>query len=448
MISRLFKTTLLILHIAAIGGCGGPAPTQGVAIEVVAHGGTKDDTRSIQDAIDRCHAVGGGRVVLPEGAVFNSGPLRLRSGVELHLAKAALLRVNLDRAAWPAEGRPYLIYAEDAEKISITGPGAIDGQGRHLMAEFGEHIHRPGPWRPGIVGLLRCRQVSMQDLVIRDAPFWTVHFIGCDGVLAERLTIRNDRRIPNCDGIDPDHCRNVTIRDCDIDAGDDCIVVKNTRPYADLGPSENIRVENCDLRSSSAALKIGTESVSDFRNIVFDRCRIRDSSRGLVIQLRDEGDVENVVFSNMTVETRLFYEAWWGRAEPIHVSAFVRAAGGKLGRIRNVRFENIDARSENGVYVSGSDGSRPEGIAFDRVRVRIGKWTDWPGGQHDRRPCTMEGLVPHPTAGFYCCCAESVSLRNCRVRWSGRPQPHYNAALDIVDVGRLSVEGFEGNSRR
>jgi hypothetical protein len=120
------------------------------------------------------------------------------------------------------------------------------------------------------------------------------------------------------------------------------------------------------------------------------------------------------------VETRLFHEAWWGRAEPIHVSAFVRQAGGKLGQIRNVRFENIEARSENGVYLSGCDGSRPEEIAFDRVRIRIDKWTDWPGGQHDRRPCVMEGLVPHPTAGFYCAQAESVSLRNCRVCWAGR----------------------------
>jgi polygalacturonase len=444
----IFHLLCMLLLLAGVGGCAAQPPAAGVTIQVPPPSGADDDAPSIQDAIDRCHAAGGGRVVLPAGAVFTSGPLRLRSGVELHLAKTALLRVNLDRSVWPAKGRSYLVSAEDAENIAITGPGTIDGQGRQLMAKLGDHIHKPGPWRPGIVGLLRCRQVRMQDLVIRDGPHWTVHFIGCDGVLAERLTIRNDRRIPNCDGIDPDHCRNVVIRNCDIEAGDDCIVIKNTRPYADLGPTENIRVENCDLKSTSAALKIGTESVSDFRNIVFDRCRIRDSSRGLVIQLRDEGTVENVVFSNMTVETRLFYEAWWGRAEPIHVSAFARKADGKLGQIRNVRFENIEARSENGVYLSGCDGSRPEGIAFDRVRVRIDKWTDWPGGQHDRRPCAMEGLVPHPTAGFYCAQAESVSLRNCRVCWAGRPQQHDGAALDVAAIGRLTVEGFEGNARR
>ena len=438
-----------LLVLLAGGGCGPRPPAAGVTIQVAAPGGGDADAApAIQDAIDRCHAAGGGRVVLSAAAVFTSGPLRLRSGVELHLARDAVLRVSLDRGLWPAEGRAYLISAEDAENVAITGPGAIDGRGRRLMAELGEHIHKPGPWRPGIVGLVRCRQVRMSDLVIRDGPHWTVHFIGCDGVLAERLTIRNDRRIPNCDGIDPDHCRNVVIRDCDIEAGDDCIVVKNTRRYAHLGPSENIRVENCDLRSTSAALKIGTESASDFRDIVFDRCRIRDSSRGLVIQLRDEGDVENVVFSNMTVETRLFHEAWWGRAEPIHVSAFERKAGGRLGRIRNVRFANIVARAENGVYLSGCARSRPEDIVFDRVQVTIDKWTAWPGGQHDRRPCTMEELVPHPTAGFFCASAEGVTLRNCRVRWSGRPQPHDGATLDVTDVGRFLVEGFAGNARR
>ena len=75
--------------------------------------------------------------------------------------------------------------------------------------------------------------------------------------------------------------------------------------------------------------------------MVFDSCIIKNSNRGVGIQLRDQGDIENIVFSNMVIETRLFADDWWGKAEPIHISAVHRSPDAPIGKVRHIRFSNI-----------------------------------------------------------------------------------------------------------
>lgn len=407
------------------------------------------DTGAIQRAIDACAAGGGGTVLVPAGGTYLSGTIRLAGHVDLHVEGGARIVAGLCPQDYPNEQAPCLIEAFEAHNVSVTGRGTIDGRGRLFMAAEGPHIYSPAAFRPRLAWLIGCRDVTFRDVTLRDAAFWGLHLTGCQDVLIHGLRILNDLKVPNCDGIDPDHCRNVRISDCHIEAGDDAIVLKNERRHAHYGPTENVVVTGCTLVSTSSAIKIGTSSCGDFRNIVFDSCAIDRTNRGLSIQIRDEGGVEDVLFANMVVRTRLFHDAWWGQAEPIHVSALPRLPGGRVGRVRNVRFTNICCRGEGGAFIAGCADSRPEGIVLDNVRIEIDKSTGWPAGRHDRRPMLGEwpgALSDHPTAGVYCEHARDVTLRNVEVAWGPNRPESFGQALEAHDVQGLKLQGFLGQA--
>ncbi|GAB5521287.1 MAG: glycoside hydrolase family 28 protein [Rhodothermales bacterium] len=402
--------------------------------------GVTNDSSAIQSAIDRCTASGGGTVLLPAGRVFLSGSFELKSHVTLHIEQGAILRASLN----PEHYRDRVwIEANSAEHIALTGLGTIHAQGGQFMRAEEPHIFRAKPWRPRMMVLEGCTHVRLRDLTLRESALWTVHLAGCQDVTITDLSILNDRKIPNCDGIALDCCQNVRISGCHIEAGDDCIVLKTVRDFAHHGPCENIVVSNCTLASTSAALKIGTETVNDIRNVIFRGCTIRDSSRGLGIMLRDEGSVENILFTDMTVETRYFHTDWWGAAEPIYVTAIPRNTGQPIGHVRGVRFRNILCRSENGAVLRGSPESILEDVHLDGVHLALDRWTDFDDERHDLRPSDHLGLYDEPTSGVFIQHAADVDLHRCSVQWH-LPFAPYAARRALVthNVQRLQNDGI------
>lgn len=353
-------------------------------------------TARIQEAIDQAAQNGGGRIVLGPG-LHLVGTLNLRSHIDLHLEAGALLKASprpedFEQIAiaglYGGNSGGFLIQAHDAEQVTLSGRGTIDGSALDYMDGWWAepYIRAPKAWRPRGIGFFGCSQVKLLNFTFRNSSSWTIHLTGCDDVLVSGLSILNRLDVPNCDGIDPDHCRNVRIIGCHIEAADDGIVLKNTKEYEHLGPCENILISQCTVISTSAAIKLGTESSGDFRNIVIDQCSIQASHRGLAIQLRDQGTIENVSFSNCIVETRLFHEKYWGRAEPIYITAVPRHDGNAAGKIRDIRFFNIRCRGENGIVLHGWPGSPLERIRLENVRHELVKTSKWPVGQLDLRP--------------------------------------------------------------
>jgi hypothetical protein len=433
--------------------------------------GKTNDAAAIQRAIDACTASGGGTVTIPSGRTYVSGSIELKSRVEFNVERGAVLLGATREADYHAfafktgmeAGKRAWITANGAEDIAITGGGIVDGNSPAFSIKGGTHIHADTVrWRPAMTCIVGCRRVRVRDAIFRHAANWALHFSGCDDVVVDGISILNDLKFPNCDGIDPDHCRNVRISNCHIEAGDDCIVLKNSLPFESYGPCENIVVTNCTLVSTSSAIKIGTESGDDFRNLVFQNCVIRGSHRGLSIQIRDRGNVENVIFANMTVETRFFGGGWWGSAEPIYVTTLPRNHETAPGRIRGIRFSNIMCRSENGVFIMGHTPAHIEDVVFDNVQLRVGKWTKWEGGRYDVRPCPPE-VRPHgsepegevtpwgcrvrrPTPAVYVEKATGVKLRNCEVLWEGQTPDYYTHALEAREAPGLVLDGFQGNA--
>ena len=423
--------------------------------------GVTDDTAAIQRAIDVCGEQGGGRVLVPAGATFVSGTIQLRSGVDLHIETGAILAATdrddgytVRRATTGlADGLPdddpdlstMFITGEGCKRISITGGGTIDGGGRHFIISDLGYAWEMQHVRPYTIYFVDCEDVVIRDVRIEDGAYWTVRVSGCRGVLMHGLTIRNDLKLPNSDGIDIDTCQRVRISDCDIITGDDGICIKTCRESRQYGSCDNVVITGCTIVSTSSGICFGSEMVSPIRNVVISSCVVSASNRGLAMQLSEAGIVENVLFSDIIVETRFFDAVWWGQGEPIYIAAYPWR--GESGHARNVRFRNILARGENGVLVRSEEAGCISGVVFDGVRVEIDRWSGRPGGHWDLRPHPSNAVIEHETNGIHLERLTDVTLRDCDVVWAqatGERSPDLRNALNVIEVDGLRLSGFRG----
>ena len=383
--------------------------------------GMSDDASAIQKAIDACSEAGGGNFVFSTNHTFISGPVELKSNINIVLEANSVWKANPDESIYKlsafgenrGEGMMW-IYAKDAKNISITGKGTIHGNG---VAFMGKELHdsyelKPVTTfdpRPHVLTLFGVDNLTIRDITIRDGAYWTVHLIGCNGAVIDGINLLNNLKIRNGDGIDLDHSKNVRISNCHITSGDDCICLKNRREYEAYGSCHDITVTNCVMTSRSCAIKIGSENMDSIYNVVFDNCVITRSNRGLGIQNRDEGTVTDVVFSNIQMDCQLWSDVWWGQAEPIYVTSYPRANGnhkdanwrfpkgetkGRCGEVSRIFFNNITAVSENGCFVGGDEKGKVNNIYFNNVRLFNKKVTNYEGGQIDLRPCRDTKFLP------------------------------------------------------
>ena len=346
----------------------------------------------------------------------------------------------------PVTGKPSFVflYGFEADGCTISGEGVIDANG-HSFVKRKDQYYVTGDFypRPTVIYIEKSNHITVRDVTITDAPFWTLHPAGCDDVRIDSIRILNDLDVANSDGIDPDHCSNVRITNCHVECADDCICLKTSKGNAEYGPCENIVISGCTLISTSAAIKIGTEGVGDFRNVLVSNCIISRSNRGLSIQIRDGGNVENVSYSDIIIETRRFCPDWWGTAEPIVLTTFNRDNNTKSGKIKNIRFKNITCKGENGVLLHGNADNHLEDISFENVQVEVTKTSKWACGLYDLRPCIDYGVESHKNAGFFLRYADHVTIEKTKVRF-GKVCDEYAYALDAEHCENLSLLRFDG----
>lgn len=431
-----------------------------------------DNAVSIQNAIDKCSLDGGGIVLIPSNNIFMTGPFDLKTNVTLSVGTNAILLANPDETVYKksafrenlGEGTIW-IGGENAENISIIGSGTIDGNGVKFMVaeEKAAYVLKEfdvvDP-RPHLLTLINIKNLLIRDVTFKNSAYWCLHIIGCDDVKIESVRILNSLKIRNSDGIDLDHTKNVRISNCYIESADDCICFKTRREYEEYGPTENIIVSNSIMTSTSCSLKLGSENMDAIRNVIVTGCIIKSSNRGIGIQNRDEGVVENIKFENIFVEGRLFDDVWWGKAEPIYITAYKRQASkhkdsnlrfakgqtvGKVGEVKNISFSNITCRSENGIFVGG-ERNKISDIQFKNVSVDIEKTTSYDGGIYDLRPSDTTGLLKTNTAGFYLDTAEGISINDCSVKWGGNKASYYKKVLYAHDIHNISIENLKGTA--
>jgi polygalacturonase len=443
--------------------------------------GATINTIPIQRSIDQCAKMGGGTVYVPAG-VFVSGAVRLRSRVNLHLEAGSVLRGSDTLEHYLLEGkRVGLIFTQDADNVSITGYGTIDGNGDHFMdlttpkkidsmgsawtrqkGRFREVAQGvgDGPVVPKerpfqMIIFSNCRNVTLRDVRVTNSPFWTIHCADCDGVVVSGLSISGNMLVPNNDGIDFTSCSNVRMSDCDIRTGDDCIVLTGYDHHFDLPgykrlshPSENITVTNCTLQSRSAAIRIGGFDQNPMRNYLFSNIIITNSNRGIGIFARDQGAIENLMFANVIIETRLHTGDWWGQAEPIHISAARLLKDVRPGGVHKVIFRDVICRSESGIVIYGTEESTIDDVSFENLSLRI---ADSPlnataGGNFDLRPVLDPALqlFAHDIPGIYARCVRNLRIRECNLTWEVSSAPFFTHGIEVSDFHNAAIFGFKG----
>jgi polygalacturonase len=295
--------------------------------------GTTVNTQAFHRAIEACHA-GGGVVRIPAGT-WLTGPIHLRSNVNLRLEKDALVRFSIQPAdyvplvftRWEGvECYNYspLIYAHDCENIAVTGEGTFDGQGevwwrwKKLQqaaaktlydAEFdGIPVEKriygteEAALRPQFLQAISCHNVLVEGVTFVNGPMWTMHPVYCENVLVRGVTVKSEG--PNTDGLNPDSCRNVVVEDCSFSTGDDCIAINsgmNEDGWRVGRPCENIVVRNCRVSEGHGGVAIGSGMSGGVRNVYVHDCSFMGGDQGIRLKsMRGRGGfVENVYFENI-----------------------------------------------------------------------------------------------------------------------------------------------------
>lgn len=328
------------------------------------------NTEAINSAIEICSRSGGGRVVIPKGE-WLTGPIHMKSGVNLHLSEGAVLRFTdnpqdyLPAVMTSWEGMECynyspLIYAFDCDNIAITGSGVL----APVMNTWREWFGRPQPHlnalktlytmastyvpveqrqmaknennlRPHLLHFNRCRNVLLDSFSIRQSPFWTIHLYLCDGAIVRNLDVKAHGH--NNDGIDLEMSRNILVEKCIFDQGDDGIVIKSGRnqdAWRLNAPSENIVIRNCQIRKGHSLLGIGSEMSAGVRNVYMHDCTAPDSVFRLIFAKtnhRRGGFIENIWVKNikaskmqrvLEIDTDVLYQ--WRDLVPTYKDSLTR----------------------------------------------------------------------------------------------------------------------------
>lgn len=429
--------------------------------------GKTNNAVALQKAIDAASNAGGGKVVVPAGATYLTGPFNLKSNIEFEVQVNARVLASPDEKLYTqsafkdnkGEGTIW-IGGQNLNNVTLCGAGTLDGNGISFMGAELEDSYVLKPFnivdpRPHLLTIVGGKNIRIRDLNIKNSAYWTVHLIGCNDVAIDNITLLNSLKVRNSDGIDIDHSKNVRISNCYIESGDDCICLKNRREYEEFGSCENIVVSNCTMSSRSCAIKIGSENMDRISRVLINNCIITKSNRGIGIQNRDEGTVSDVIFSNILIDSHLFSDVWWGKAEPIYVTAYRRANGnnkdagwrfpkgqteGRIGKVSNITFSNIKSTSESGVYIGGETPGMVSNIMFDQVDLNITKTTNIPGGVYDRRPSKVEGLIKAKVAGFYLDESENITIRNSSVTWGANRPDYFGSAIQKDKAKQVVVK--------
>jgi len=369
--------------------------------------GKTDCTEAFRKAIAAAHKAGGGRVVVPAGTFF-TGPIHLKSNVNLHISHGAAVRFSVDPAAYmPAvytrfegvECMNYspLIYAYEQENIAVTGKGTLDGQAsdenenwwrwKRTQADDVKTLYNHGQkgvpvqnrvfgagkkLRPNMIQPYKCRSVLIEGVTVKNSPMWHIH-----PVLSANVTVRDVKVIghgPNNDGCNPESCRDVLIEGCYFDTGDDCIAIKSGRNNDGRRlnvASENIIVRDCQMKDGHGGVVIGSEMSGGARNIFAEDCTMDSPNLDRALRIKTNsvrgGFVENVYMRNVEIgqvaEAVLKINFLYGEGD----------TGDFTPTVRNVNLKNVTCnKSKYALSINGYERSPITGIhltncTFDNV---------------------------------------------------------------------------------
>lgn len=368
-----------------------------------------DCTEAIKKAINAMHLAGGGRVIIPAGE-WHTGPIHMKSHVELHIARGATVFFTEDRSAYlPVvltnyEGiRCYnyspMIYGNSLTDVAITGEGRLEGNGPafwewskktlrgrdKLYAMMRERTPvekrifgtEEDALRSPFVQFLNCKNLLIENIYLHNSPFWSMHIVWSENVTIRSVTIENQTNSPNTDGINIDASNRVLVENCTMRTlGDDmyCIKAGRNEDGWDVGlPCENVVIRNCRGigKSNSGGIVIGSEMSGSVRNIFAHDCEFEDNLNCIRIKSKDGrgGVIENVDFKNIRMGRGLRGINYTFRYSCEATDA-PKEPGKHLPILRNIYAEGIECGTvEMGIAIDGIPGGRMENLHFKDITM-------------------------------------------------------------------------------
>lgn len=316
------------------------------SVKLTDFGGVGDgvtmNTEAFGKAFEALEKKGGGKLIVPAG-VWYTGPIVMKSNVNLYLEKGALILFNPDFDLYPLVNTVFEgldtkrcqspISGYGLTNIAITGEGTINGSGeawrplrkfkvteRHWnnTVKSGGVLLDPGYWfpsqksldgfkisdmnvprgnlsdadwlaikdflRPVMVSLTECKNVLLQGVLFENSPSWNIHPLMCENVVVDNVFVRNPSFAQNGDGIDVESCVNVLIVNSMFDVGDDAICIKSGKDEQGrhrARPTENVIVDNCKVFRGHGGFVVGSEMSGDVRNISVRNCQFLGTDVGL-----------------------------------------------------------------------------------------------------------------------------------------------------------------------
>jgi len=372
--------------------------------------GAKNDssvlaTTAIRDAIEKASLTGGGTIYFPPGT-YLTGAIHLKSNITLFIEAGAELSFSdhfddyLPMVSSRWEGTMVtnfspLIYAYEAENITIKGRGTLNGNGKKWWAYSEVHVKNspeskwqkefhqlnrevlhpdlPG-WvergflRPPFIQPMYCKNVRIEGITIKNSPFWTVNPEFCDNVTVDGVTIDNPPS-PNTDGINPESCSNVHIANCHISVGDDCITIKSGKDRSgrkEARPAENYTITNCTMLSGHGGVVIGSEMSGDIKKMVISNCIFDGTDRGIRIKTaRGRGGVvediriSNIVMKNIKQQAIVL--------DMQYAKTAIEPISERTPAFRNIHLSNITAQGKQAAYLNGLEEMPIENVSFNDI---------------------------------------------------------------------------------
>ncbi len=364
------------------------------------------NTQAIQSAIDAAHAAGGGKVVVGDG-VFKTGTIEMKSYVELHIESNATLlgsercedyteRVgakHVDLPMLPRWRSSCLLFADECQHIALTGSGTIDCNGTSFVVERDmttvgqqkldadtcpwKYVRLNAPTPPRAVFFTGCRNVRINDVTMVNQPSgWSYWIHDCDYVHIDGLDIIADVNYPNNDGIHINSSRHVTVSNCNITTGDDCIVIRaNNVSLKENKVCEFVTITNCNLTSYSSGVRLGWTNDGVIRNCTLSNLVMLDCTTGIGLFLppsirkaemdhtnsagsdvgREATLVENITFSNIIMDKQC--------GKPILIMA-ASEEWVKVAAIRNLYFSGVRCRGPELPHLQGRADCPIENVHF------------------------------------------------------------------------------------
>ena len=321
-------------------------------------------TEAFAKAIDTLYKMGGGHLIVPAG-VWLTGPVVLKSHIDLHLEVGAVIQFAADESLYPLLDTSFEgldtrrcqspLSANGATNISITGQGAIDGNGEYwrpvkrskvtdshwkrLLAIPGSQELKKGYWvpsegyakgekganmnvpnastdeewnavkrflRPVMVSLVNCKNVLLQGVIFQNSPAWNLHPLMCENVILDNVLVRNPEFAQNGDALDLESCKNCLILNSRFDAGDDGICIKSGKDADGRKrgiPCENVVVDGCTVFAGHGGFVVGSEMSGGVRNFKVQNCQFLGTDVGLRFKsTRGRGGiVENIFIDGISM---------------------------------------------------------------------------------------------------------------------------------------------------